>query len=274
MLIVMAGPDTTTHPIQTLYEKTVKLEGAITSCLAKATPKAVHELRSSIRRIEAQCELVEQISGLPLYRERRGQVDKCLKKMRRLAGTVRDIDVQVKLIEENTPAEQMAGADAVVHRLKARREREAKLLVDALQKGQAKVGRAINRLLKSVKAKDELALSAAQLVATVRRWFDRHRGSARTIVQLHQARKSAKLARYMAEGSPESARAKRVAKDYERMQSTGGRWHDWAVLVETTAAELRKKHPLLREFERHRDTELRAYRRALARFHGPGGLTR
>ena len=266
----MAAPDTTSHPVKRLRQETVRLEGAITACLAEATPKAVHELRSSIRRIEAQCDLLGQMRGLREFRQGRGRVEERLKKMRRLAGEVRDIDVQMKLIEKNAPPELAKDADAVVQRLKARRKSEAKLLVDALEKSQVKVGRGVNRLLKSVKTKDEIALTATELVAMVGRWFGRHRGSARTNPQLHRARKAAKLARYMAEGAPASGRGKRVAKDYEKMQSAGGRWHDWVVLVETTAAELGKKHPLVGEFKRRRDAELRVYRKRLGWLTGTG----
>ena len=94
---------TTAHPIRTLREHVTALEAAITLCLADPAPKPVHRLRTSTRRIEAQLMLLELLPALPLHHKTAGKARRLLKKLRRAAGQVRDLDVQNDLIATETP---------------------------------------------------------------------------------------------------------------------------------------------------------------------------
>src|ERR1700744_501206 len=85
-------------PIQTLQQLVTSLEAALSVNLADPDRKAVHELRSETRRIEAQLELLHMVRGLPPYKTEAESLLRRLARLRRLAGKVRDCDVQRKLL--------------------------------------------------------------------------------------------------------------------------------------------------------------------------------
>ena len=223
----MASSDNAAHPIQTLLQETIRLEAAIACCMAKATPKAVHQLRTAIRHVEAQLELMNQLPGLPPFDKESRVLKEHLKKLRQLAGRVRDSDIQRKLIAAYPVPRAIEDSRELRRWLKARRHSQAASLVRTLRKVHAKVGRAIYRLLEIVKPADRLVLTATQLGSMVQVWFRVHRHPDTTPIELHATRKAAKLARYMAEVGTGARVAQRIAKDCETIQEAGGRWHDW-----------------------------------------------
>ena len=88
--------------------------------------------------------------------------------------------------------------------------------------------------------------------------------------QLHELRKRAKLARYLAESAPRSAvAAQRLAKQFATLQQAGGEWHDWLVLAQVAAGELGPSATLSQRFAAHADHALHAFRRRLGEPIGP-----
>ena len=73
-------------PVEQLREQAKRLEAALSVGVATPTTKAVHELRSSTRRVEAQLELLATIKGLPPYKPAAQKVLRRLEKLRRIAG--------------------------------------------------------------------------------------------------------------------------------------------------------------------------------------------
>lgn len=59
----------------------------------------MHKLRTETRRVEAQISLLEQLRGLPGFRKEAERVHRQLKKLRRAAGRVRDLDIQQTLLK-------------------------------------------------------------------------------------------------------------------------------------------------------------------------------
>jgi CHAD domain-containing protein len=262
----MASEDTSAYPIQRLREQATALEAALTVCLAKPAPRAVHRLRTSTRRIEAQLLLLDQLKGLPRHRREAEKLRKWLKKLRGLAGTVRDFDVQRKLISSQLTPKTAADARRLRSDLKKQRDNEAEALVGVLERRSSKVSLAMERLLEVLKPAEDLEVPATQLVELARGWFARnHRRAASTEKQLHTTRKVAKLVRYIAEGAPESARAKKLAKDFENIQQAGGEWHDWLQLAGVAGDEFKKDHPLVQVFEHECGKSYGAYCRKLAK---------
>src|ERR1017187_7315792 len=88
------------HPIQVLRDATTSLDAAILLCLADPEKSAVHRLRTTTRRIEAQLALLSMLPGLPPHEDEQRKVLRLIKKLRRSAGKVRDIDVQRDLIRD------------------------------------------------------------------------------------------------------------------------------------------------------------------------------
>jgi CHAD domain-containing protein len=236
------------------------LEAALTACLAKPAPKAVHRLRTSTRRIEGQLLLLKQLRGLPEHRRESEKLKKRLKKLRDMAGKVRDVDVQLKLIAAQTTPRTAADARHLRSRLRGQREKEAEALVELLDRRAKKVSAALERLLDALKPVEDLEVSAGQLVELARDSFARKYRPATTEPQLHALRKLAKLIRYIAEGAPDSARARKIATAFEDVQQAGGEWHDWLQLAESAGGELAEDRPLVQVFKRERDKSVGIYR--------------
>jgi CHAD domain-containing protein len=86
------------RPVTAFLQQSLILKAAIADCLKKPSPKPVHKLRSSTRRIEATLELIAAVSTIRIDRESK-PLRKTLRKLRRVAGSVRDLDVHRDLLK-------------------------------------------------------------------------------------------------------------------------------------------------------------------------------
>ena len=295
----------TAQPVKTLEQHIKELEAAMAVCLASPGRKAVHKLRSSTRRIEAQLRLLNHVRGLPPHSTEQEKLLRELRKLRRAAGAVRDLDVHEDLLEEFLhPKSRSEDAlslqtDAKVLREDQERRRDqcATELQQLIQKREAAIAGALEKLAKVLRPAEGLRLSAAQLMDNAQTDYRRlgkrlhldralkngsHRPEATAAgkngnkrngdglkdEQLHEIRKAAKAARYMAEGASESRRAKLLAQQYEALQESGGQWHDWLEVAAEARAVLGRKHPLTEECkqrrQRHRSLFLTALDRHVA----------
>jgi CHAD domain-containing protein len=273
----MARTARSAYPLQTLRETTKSLEAAILVCLAKPDKKDVHRLRTSTRRIEAQLELLAILPDLPPHKKEAGKARRLLRKLRRAAGKVRDLDVQRDLIGDEAagrnggsrPTTELRKEAAALRRtLKHKRDEEAGRLQHLLGKHRTDYPVVFKKLLDALGPAESITLTEATLTSLIRDWYARHTpGSASAVqdpAQLHDIRKRAKLARYLAESAPQSATtARRLAAHFEDLQQAGGKWHDWLLLHELSASELGKKATLPQRFATHAENSLRAFKRRL-----------
>lgn len=236
-----------THPIERLRERATALEVAITSAMASPRKLAVHQLRTTVRRLEAQVALLGQLAALPEESAETQTLQKQLDKMRRAAGKVRDLDVLRDLLKSD-PSLPKAAAKELRYELKQDREERVKKLQRTLLKRLPKVAGAVEGMVQSIGTANGLVLPDLRLLATVERWTqtkaDAKTANAMDDDELHTARKVAKAARYMAESGSGSAKARAVAARYEEQQEAGGQWHDWAELEAVAREHFGKKHPL------------------------------
>lgn len=272
----MARATQSAHPVETLRENTQSLEASVLVCLAKPSKNAVHALRTTTRRIEAQLELLSMLPNLPPHDKPRRKAHRLLKKLRHAAGQVRDIDVQRDLIRDE--ADQSGRANGTLRKearhlrreLKQRRDTEAGHLLDMLQKQRSKLPIIFEKLLDALAPAESLTLTEARLTSLVRDWYAQHCGNQPSAsppqepARLHQIRKHAKLARYLAESAPQSAtNAHRLAAHFDNLQQAGGEWHDWLLLADIAAGELGKSAQLPDLFTAHADRSLDLYKRRL-----------
>lgn len=167
-----------------------------------ATPKAVHRLRTTIRRVEAEVRL-----GKPWRR------------LRRQAGAVRDLDVQVALLRQLHLASD-GGRRELAEALAAERMRRAAKLSAGLS---PKRRRKLTARLLAADAPEAVGAAAVQAeFATMDRRFP-----TLTTENLHGFRKACKRLRYRAEAAGATA----LAAEFERMQDAIGAWHDWRQLT-------------------------------------------
>ena len=317
-----------TYPVQVLRDQTTALEAALSACLADPAPKAVHRLRTGTRRVEAQLLILAATPGLPACREPAAKLRRELRRLRRAAGAVRDLDVHRKQLEaldrspveasqpeaaqlEAAPvgpeAESAKGAHAPVkpaaskpqaahplHKgcaallthLQGKRDDAAGTLHTLLTRRQAKAAAAAEALLQALGEAAEKRLSARALVACAETVLHRDGllknpknlvGDRLDEDQLHSLRKSAKVARYVAETLPGNPATATAALGFEAVQEAGGQWHDAVEITRAARKHLGKHHALTTRFVEERDRLLAGYEevlRELAAGKGDGSAKR
>jgi CHAD domain-containing protein len=241
------------HPVRTLRELVTLLEAALALTVADPIPKAVHKLRTNSRRVEAQLELLALLPDLPDHAKPEKKAHKLLRKLRCAAGRVRDLDVHHDLIQSNSDE-----AEKLRSLFKRQRKPAAKELIVAIDKHQAKLLRALEALQQALAPAESLSLPAASLAQLILDWYAR---SAPTTAkqnhrQLHDTRKAAKLARYLAQSTPST---RTLARTFESLQQYGGNWHDWLTLSNIAQHELGDSSPLAQDFKRRCKKSLAEY---------------
>jgi CHAD domain-containing protein len=264
---------TSAHPIRTLREHVTALEAAITLCLAEPKPRSVHRLRTTTRRIEGQFAMLALLPEIPEHGKLARKAQRILKQLRRAAGKVRDLDVQLDLIESVTPqrASPAFERDCSVLRtmLEGQRAEAAEKLQRKLLRRQAQIAVQLESLLEALKPVEGFALAPVQLTTLARDWFAENEpsepdGGTDDPDYLHALRKNAKLARYIAENAPKSAKTpRRTAASFESVQEAGGHWHDWLVLARIASDHLGPSSPLSKLFTQRCRLALTVYRRHL-----------
>jgi len=277
----MAQADQSAHPVQQLHEAVAALEASALLCLTKPGKIAVHRLRTSTRRVEAQLELLSMLPGLPPHQQPARKSVRLLKQLRQATGQVRDIDVQRDLIRSEVAASKTEGApspDGQMRRearrlrrvLKRTGEDAADRLLRLLRKQRARLPIVFAELLDALAPAGPVALNEAELIALARDCYRNRRipslpdAAPQGPAELHQIRKRAKLARYLAESAPQNfLQARRLAASFEALQQAGGEWHDWFILAGAAAAELGASAILPQRFAEHANRARRKFQRQL-----------
>src|SRR6201996_5721679 len=258
----------TATPLEQLREQARRLEAALSVGVATPTAKAVHELRSSTRRVEAQLELLTAIKGLPPYKAAAQKVHRRLEKLRRVAGKVRDCDVQDKLLKDENqaisstveaPSDLKSTQDKLRKRIAKDRNRRERKLLSAIEQQLPKLARDTEALLSALKPAKELKVPVTKLLTAIEHGMERMLlAPAHGEEHLHDLRKSAKRARYQCESMP-GPQAAAMAKRLEDLQDAGGAWHDLLDLATVCHKEFGAEHPLSRVLEHLRDEHLDTY---------------
>lgn len=223
---------------QSLFDR---LEDLLTHNGVAAKPQRVHHVRTTVRRLEAVLEVC--------YPEPTSRVTKLMrqmKKLRKRAGKVRDIDVQA----------------AALRGLKIGREGERKArlmshLADERSAAEERFRKAVHstvskKLLKRLRqTADEVAQSTAppepnepvhtptwigfDPISAALRMFARSTREAKALTpeNLHAYRTRCKRIRYISEMAGNTREAKRVGSALKRLQDGIGDWHDWATLTQS-----------------------------------------
>jgi CHAD domain-containing protein len=185
------------------------------------TPENVHHFRTNGRRVAA---LIERLS--PQTRNKK-KVLKLVAKLRKRAGKLRDIDVQIAFLNNlKVPDRQNHRAQMLELLAEEHARRSRKLSKSADSAALQELRKRLRREQKAIKLDGvdplRLALSSLPKPSQV----------PLTEKTLHSFRIGVKQARYMAELAGESPEAKVFADELRRAQDAAGEWHDAVKLKE------------------------------------------
>lgn len=267
----MSTARTAAKPVEVLEGHVSTMKEAMAQCLVKPGVKPVHRLRTTTRRIEGQLALLATLPHPPrLTKEKR--IRRWLRRLRRAAGAVRDLDVQMELIKRvagprSKPAMKNGGAK-LQHLFEEERTEAAETLVGVLRRRGDKVVALLETMVSELEVHRAVVIEQPQLSQLAVGWFNEHSGDEGAETEdtdvLHAIRKTAKLSRYMAENAPKSARTvHRLAERFEELQEAGGEWHDWLILAQIAAEETKPDSELTLVLERRCRAALGRYRQEL-----------
>lgn len=239
----------------TLTEKRFNtLARGASSTIAKlqeeVTPKRVHRLRTTIRRIQSLMEY----NRPELTRKQQNTLD-ALSKLRKRAGKVRDLDIQINLLNAIGNGSTRADRRALEETLQGRRKHQAERLAVAARKLEhskfaghlGQLSRAISASSAALDAPDAPLHKAQRQITELAA----QSGSQSQIrpKRLHEMRISLKMVRYLAELAEESQEKELLLGQLRAVQDVLGAWHDWEELLRTAEKQFshRAHCPLLDE---------------------------
>jgi CHAD domain-containing protein len=208
-----------------------KLEQDLSKLTSEPRAENVHRFRTGTRRLQI---LLGELSPKP----ERGQKKllKLLGRIRKRAGKVRDLDVQLAALRAlKVPREPRRKTQLVNHLIEVRGRQEKKLRKavdkDTIQEVRKRLKRA-SKSFDPAASRDPLTVAKGMLDAI-------DRGDAPvTETLLHQYRVQSKRARYAAEFAESSADGEKFIAGIKRMQDAIGDWHDWLTLTQTASERL------------------------------------
>lgn len=219
------------------------------------TAENVHGFRTSSRRIEV---LTERL--LPDSDRNQRKLLKLLSRIRRRAGRLRDIDVQLAALRSfKILSEPRRKRQLVEHLLEVRQKHErrlAKQLEKATIAELRKRMRLAARRMNFSKCNEPLTV-ARQILASI------SLKEPVTEKMLHDYRVAVKQARYAAEFAAKSAEVSQFIAELKVLQDALGDWHDWMTLTNTASERLGEIGQSSLVAALHNATRLR-FRRALA----------
>jgi len=193
--------------------------------------ETVHGFRTTVRRLQT---LLEQL--IPTRSRNQKKLLKMLNRIRKSAGKVRDIDVQLGALRSlKVPQEPRRKTQLTQGLLELRAHHEAKLR-KLLKKSEIhELRKRLKRASKDVtfdSKRDPLAV-AKQILSAV----PLPSGPAEEKT-LHHYRIAVKRARYVAEFATRSAEVTQFIAQLKRLQDALGHWHDWLTLTHTAVERL------------------------------------
>lgn len=204
-----------------------KLDRQLPKLSSKPQPKSVHQFRTAARRVETV--VAELIAD---HDRKARKLLKLVTKLRRRAGKIRDLDVQIAAVRSLKISEQPGIKTQLLQAISEKRARREKRFLEMLDKETIRELR--RRLQKIEKHLIEAAPDPQVLVRTRLASFVNNNGAV-TEKLLHECRIEGKKIRYLAELAGDNPEAQRTIEELKRMQDVLGEWHDWLTLNATVS---------------------------------------
>ncbi|HLJ89665.1 MAG TPA: CHAD domain-containing protein [Candidatus Angelobacter sp.] len=229
---------------------------AFSKLQVEISPEHVHHLRTAIRRIETLLSYAGHISGKKqkLSKKQKKMLEE-LASLRKRAGRVRDIDIQLRLLNGLANGSAAADRHKLAHRMTFRRESLVGRLLDSLKKlEKEKLLPHLERAVEEIRSngdgdreKIQSPLIAAK--SSLEEIADRFSGRQLKPRHLHALRIQLKGVRYLAELDADSHDRQSLLEAARAVQDALGEWHDWDTLLRTAEKQFedRVNCPLLVE---------------------------
>jgi CHAD domain-containing protein len=214
--------------VQRIFRKT---ERELDRLSSEKHAKSIHDFRTSARRLET---LLEDLS--PCRNRNQKKLLKMLRGIRRRAGKIRDLDVQLEALRSlKIPQEPRRKTQLMQGLIELRLKREAKLCKLLHKQDIREINRRLRQAYKAFETDDasDPLMAARKILASASA-----PGSSMDAKKLHRCRIAVKRARYAAELAEKSPAATEFIAALERMQDALGNWHDWQLLTETARKRL------------------------------------
>jgi CHAD domain-containing protein len=207
-------------------------ERSLLKLRGSSQPDAVHSFRTTSRRLQV---LLEEL--LPVRDRNQKKLMKSLNRIRRRAGQIRDIDVQLAALRSLTlPLEPRKKRQLTESLIELRRKEEKRLRKQLKKKTISDISKRIRRASKSYdsnKIGDPLAVARQMLMS-----IEKPSNGRIDEDLLHRYRLRIKRARYAVEFAPASSDAKQFITELKKLQDAVGHWHDWFTLTQTASQQL------------------------------------
>jgi|ERR1700722_1912103 len=212
-----------------------KLERDLVKLSSKQTAASVHNFRTGASRLQT---LFQKL--LPEGDRNQKKLLKMLSRMRKRAGKVRDLDVQLAALRSLKVSQEPRRKTQLMHALIELRAENEKKLRKVLTKDEVReIRKRLRRARKDFRLeqiRDPLKTARLMLAQVART------EGPLTAEQLHRYRIVTKRARYVAELAPKSPDAEQLIAQLKRAQDALGDWHDWLNLEQTAAQRLGDVH--------------------------------
>jgi CHAD domain-containing protein len=212
-----------------------KLERDLDRLSARPEAKKVHRFRTGVRRLQT---LLEDLC--PARDRNQKRLLKLLTRIRKKAGKVRDLDVQLAALRSLKFPQEPRRKTQLMHQLiELRGQREKKLSKALTREAVGEIHKRLKRARKDFHPEvNRDPLSVARQILEPLAKAD----GLPTEELVHQYRLLAKRARYTAEFASKSAEGAQFIAQIERVQDALGDWHDWLTLTDSAAKRLGDVH--------------------------------
>ena len=208
-----------------------KTERALLKLSSQQTAENVHDFRTTSRRLQT---LLEKL--LPERDRNQKKLLKMLSRIRKRAGKVRDLDVQLAALRSLKVPQEPRRKTQLMHGLIELRGKQEKKLRKMLTKDLLRELR--KRLKRGAKeVRPETSHDALNVARSMLNEVVRPSGPVSEDL-LHKYRMVVKRARYAAEFAPKSAEANQFIGQLKRLQDAVGNWHDWLTLTQAASQRL------------------------------------
>ena len=198
-----------------------RMSRQIGKLVQSSTIDNVHKFRTNSRRIEVLVSELARESG------NKKKLLKLLSKLRKKAGKVRDLDVQIAFLKELKVPDRQNQRAQLLEWLDSEQTRRKKKLEKALD---SEIAAELRKRLRRVQS--ETQLDGIDPLKLAQKRLPDPGTTPLSEKMLHTCRIEAKKARYLAEMAPESAESKHFIDELKKAQDAIGEWHDIMKLKE------------------------------------------